>query len=90
MRKWRRSREWQISVATIFGLVGAAGVLMGCTSMETQAGEPRGDKAYLTGSRIPVRDGGTSNSVRSVNNRDAADAIDERSRIYIPPKGGPQ
>lgn len=90
MRKWRRSREWHLSVATICGLMGAAGVLVGCTSMEPQAGEPRGDRAYITGSRIPVRDGSTSNSVRSVNNRDAAETIDERSRIYIPPKGGPQ
>jgi hypothetical protein len=58
--------------------------------MDTQAGEAHGEKTYMTGSRIPVRDGSTSNSVRSVNSRDAADAIDERSRIYIPAKGGPQ
>ena len=89
MRKRSGWRRLQQAAGTIIGLASAASLLMGCASMETQSAEPRGDKTYTTGSRIPVRGGGTSNSVRSVSNRDAAETIDGGRSIFIPGKGGP-
>ena len=76
--------------AMILGATSAASLVAGCASTEPQTAERRDEKTYVTRSRIPMREGNTSNAVRSVDNRGAAESIEERSRIYIPPKGGPQ
>lgn len=89
MRKRSGWRGFQQAARTIIGLASAASLLVGCAMTEQQAGEAREDKTYMTGSRIPVRDGSTSNSVRSVGSKDAAEVIDGGRGILIPAKGGP-
>jgi hypothetical protein len=63
-----------------------------CTSVEQQSSaEPRADKTYNTGSRIPVRDGSGSGSVRSVEaTKEMQENINANSRVIgVPGKGGP-
>ena len=51
--------------------------------------QPPDDKAYVTGSRLPVRDNSSSASVKGIANKDAIDDMMNRaSQTYIPPKGG--
>jgi hypothetical protein len=68
----------------------AATVVAGCATTptsETAASEPD-DKAYVTGSRLPVRDNSTSASVKGIANKNAIDDMMNRaSQTYIPPKG---
>jgi uncharacterized protein YceK len=60
----------------------AAVSLAGCASVEQQqSAEPRAEKTYSTGSRIPVRDGSGSAAVKSVDNREATDAITQRGGV---------
>jgi len=56
--------------------------LAGYASVEQQqSAEPRAEKTYSTGSRIPVRDGSGSADVKSVDNKGAADAIMQRGGV---------
>jgi len=65
------------------------GFVAACASQEARtAAKPQEEKVYVTGSRIPVRSGGTSAAVRSIDNREAAGIINDHSGIYIPPKTG--
>jgi hypothetical protein len=67
----------------------AVTALFGCaTTPSPQVADSQDDKAYVTGSRLPVRDGGTSADVKGVGNKDAVDDL-RRGSVYIPPKGGP-
>lgn len=80
----RAMSTWTI----VFGLVGTLGlVAAGCASPDTQTAEPREDKTYVTGSRIPVRDGSTSASVKSVTLLNPSTIA---AGSIFPPKGGPQ
>ena len=66
----------------------AAIVVVGCASVATQTSEPQQDKTYVTGSRLPARDGGTSADVKSIGNKQGIDDMMQRGSIYLPPKGG--
>jgi len=68
----------------------AAAALVGCATTPTpQAADSPDDKAYVTGSRLPVRDNSTSADVKGITNKNAIDDMMNRgSGIYIPPKGG--
>ena len=68
----------------------AVTALFGCaTAPNPQVAESQDDKAYVTGSRLPVRDGSTSANVKGITNKDSIDDMLNRgSTIYIPPKGG--
>lgn len=67
----------------------AAASAVSCTSVEQQSAEPRAEKTYNTGSRIPVRDGSGSASVTSVEaTKETAEDISARGRIVVPGKGG--
>lgn len=47
-------------------------------------------QAYVTGSRLPVRDNSTTANVKGIANKNAVDDMMNRgSSVYIPPKGGP-
>ena len=77
-----------------YGLLAAAVgavALVACTSVETQqqqSGENKPDKTYVTGSRIPVREGSTSASVRSVESKQGVDdMMQNRGAIGAGPKG---
>ena len=79
--------RYQLILATI-----AATFVAGCatTPPQTAANESPDDKAYVTGSRLPVRDNSTTANVKGVANKNAIDDMLGRgSSIYIPPKGGP-
>jgi hypothetical protein len=71
------------------GLVIAVDLAAGCASPEPQTAQTRNDKVFTTGSRIPVRDGNTSAPVKSIDNREATQIINDHSQINIPPKNGP-
>ena len=77
-----------------YGLVAgvlAAVAMVACTTASTNdpqaSGENKQDKAYVTGSRLPVRDGSGSSDVKSVGNRQDIDSM-SRSQVNSPPKGG--
>jgi hypothetical protein len=63
---------------------------VGCAGVEQQqSAEPRAEKTYNTGSRIPVRDGSGSGSVRSVEaTKETTDDIAAKSRVVVPGRGG--
>lgn len=69
----------------------AVTALFGCATAPTApTGESPDDKAYVTGSRLPVRDGSTAANVKGVTSKEGIDDMLNRgSTIYIPPKGGP-
>lgn len=75
---------------TILAAVAVA-ALFGCATAPTPpTAESQDDKAYVTGSRLPVRDGSTSANVKGVTSKEGIDDMLNRgSTIYIPPKGGP-
>ena len=65
----------------------AAISVAGCASVEQQqSAEPKAEKTYSTGSRLPVRDGSGSTRVTAVENK--VDIQDIGSRTGIAP-GGP-
>ena len=66
----------------------AAVSVVGCTSVEQQqSAEPRGEKVYNTGSRIPL--GGGSSPVRSVTpTKETQEDINAGSRVGPEGKGG--
>jgi len=56
--------------------------VVGCASVEQQSAELRAEKTYNTGSRIPVRDGSGSGSVKSIEmTKETAEDIGARSGI---------
>jgi hypothetical protein len=76
-----------------YGLMAAAlgaVALVACTSVETQqqSSENKPDKTYITGSRIPVHEGSSSASVRSVESKQGVDdMMQNRGAIGAGPKG---
>lgn len=66
----------------------AATVVAGCATAPTQTADAESpdDKAYVTGSRLPVRDNSTSANVKGITDKKS---IDEMTRPggYISPKG---
>ena len=76
-----------------YGLLAAAlgaVAMAACTSVEPQqqSGENKPDKTYITGSRIPVREGSGSASVKSIDNKQGVDdMMQNRGAIGAGPKG---
>jgi hypothetical protein len=64
-----------------------ATTFVGCAPPDTRnaSTEPQ-ERTTVTGSRIPVRGGGSAD-VKAVDSRDAADSL-RRGTPYIPPKAG--
>jgi hypothetical protein len=77
-----RSYLLPVTIAVIF--------VAGCASMDPNSAEPRPDKRYVTGSRLPAHDGNTSADVKSIDSKDAIDDVMQRRNISIPGKGAPQ
>jgi uncharacterized protein YceK len=67
----------------------AATVVAGCATAPTQtaATESPDDKAYVTGSRIPVRDNSTTSNVKGISDKHGIDTM-MAPGAYIPPKAG--
>ena len=66
----------------------AATFIAGCASVPPQRSEPQQDKGYVTGSRLPARDGDSSASVKSIENKQGIDDMMQRGNIIVPQKGG--
>jgi hypothetical protein len=66
----------------------AATVVAGCATAppQTVAAESADDKAYVTGSRLPVRDNSTSANVKGITDKQSIDDM-VRPSGYISPKG---
>jgi hypothetical protein len=63
--------------------------LFGCAPMDNKPGDPAEEKTHITGSRLPVRDGATSASVDSSDQRNSAiGGWVPAGNVSIPPKGG--
>ena len=69
----------------------AAVSVASCASVEQQqSAEPREEKVYNTGSRIPIRYGDGSASVQSVTStKETQEEISAGSRVVVPGRGGP-
>ena len=64
--------------------------LLACAAPDPRASAPASDdKVYTTGSRIPVRQGGGSAAVRSIDSKQDVDESMQNRSIYVPGKGGP-
>ena len=50
-----------------------------------QAAESQEDKGYVTGSRIPVRNGATTADVKGISGKDAMDAARRNTTAPAPP-----
>lgn len=65
----------------------AVTALVGCATTPTpQAADSPDDKAYVTGSRLPVRDNSSSANVKGITNKSAIDSMMTPGG-YVPPKG---
>jgi hypothetical protein len=53
-----------------------------------QASQSQEDKGYVTGSRLPTRNGGTAADVKGVSGRDAMDEMRRNSTAPPPPMPG--
>ena len=73
----------------------AAAAVAACSTVEPQpsastqpSASNQDDKAYVTGSRIPVKGGGTGSEVQAVGNRQGIDAMMRSSGSSSPPNPG--
>jgi hypothetical protein len=60
----------------------------GCATAPTPVPVSQDDKTYVTGSRLPARDGDSSSTVNSTSSKQGIDDMMQRGNIIIPPKGG--
>jgi len=70
----------------------AAAVVAACATPNPNpqvAAESQDDKNYVTGSRLPVRHGGTTADVKAVAGKDAMDEMRRNTTVSAPPKIGP-
>jgi hypothetical protein len=79
----RRMNRYHLLFAAV-----AATFVAGCATAPTPAPVGQDDKTYVTGSRLPARDGDSSSTVNSTSNKQNIDDMMQRGSIIIPPKGG--
>jgi hypothetical protein len=77
-----RSYLLPVAVAAIF--------VAGCASTEPNSAEPRSEKRYVTGSRIPAPEGTSSADVKSIESKEGVDEAMRGRSIVVPGKGSPQ
>jgi hypothetical protein len=67
-----------------------AALSVGCAAVDRQqSAEPKEDKEYVTGSRIPVRDHGSGSEVQGVNSKQGIDNMMRGTgATSAPPRGG--
>jgi hypothetical protein len=68
----------------------AAILVAGCASTDPNSAEPRSEKRYVTGSRIPSPEGNTSANVKSIESKEGIDDAMQGRNITMPGKGSPQ
>ena len=74
----------------LFPIAIAAVLAAGCAPMDQKSAsaEPSSDKDYVTGSRLPARDRGSSSYVTGIENRQDIDEAMRGSNTVAPAKGG--
>ncbi|TMH62535.1 MAG: hypothetical protein E6H55_08000 [Betaproteobacteria bacterium] len=77
-----RSDLLPVTIAAIF--------VVGCASTQPNSAEPRSEKRYVTGSRIPAPDGTSSADIKSIEGKQGVDDALRGRDIVLPLKGGPQ
>ena len=77
-----RSHLLAVALAAIF--------VAGCASTDPNSAEPRSEKRYVTGSRIPAPEGTTSANVKSIESKEGIDDAMQGRSITAPGKGGTQ
>jgi hypothetical protein len=60
----------------------------GCATPPAGTPVAQEDRTYVTGSRLPARDGDTSSTVNGTSSTQDIQDTMQRSNIVIPPKGG--
>jgi hypothetical protein len=70
-------------VATI-----ALAFVAGCASVNTPAADSGDGGTKVTGSRIPVRNAGTTSDVKTITSKEGIDDMMRNRDIFIPPKAG--
>jgi len=66
----------------------ALGFVAGCASVNTPTADSGDGGTKVTGSRIPVRNGGTTSDVKTITNKEGIDDMMRNRDIFLPPKGG--
>jgi predicted methyltransferase MtxX (methanogen marker protein 4) len=64
--------------------------IAGCAAPGAPVPVSQDDKTFVTGSRLPSRDGETTNSVSATANQSNINDAMQRGNIVVPPKGGPR
>jgi hypothetical protein len=60
----------------------------GCASVNTRTADSGDGGTVVTGSRIPVRNGGITSDVKTITNKEGIDDMMRNRDIFIPPKAG--
>jgi hypothetical protein len=66
----------------------ALAFVAGCASVNTPTADSGDGGTKMTGSRIPVRNGGATSDVKTTTNKNAIDDMMRNRDIFIPPQGG--
>ena len=74
-----------VLAAVAFSVVAACATPNPPNQQDQQSQE---DKGYVTGSRLPVRNGGTAADVKGISGKDAMDAMRRNSTAPAPPMPG--
>ena len=77
-----RSHLLAVAIAALF--------VAGCASPDPNSAEPRSEKRYVTGSRIPAPEGNSSADVKSTESKEAIDDALRGRNIVWHAKGGAQ
>jgi hypothetical protein len=80
--RMNRSYLLPVTIAAIF--------VAGCASTDPNSAEPRSEKRYVTGSRIPAPEGTSSADVKSIESKEGVDEAMRGRSITVPGKGGTQ
>ena len=74
-----RSHLLPVTLAAIF--------VAGCASTDPNSAEPRSEKRYVTGSRIPASEGTGSADIKSIEGKEGVDEALRGRNISGPAKG---
>jgi hypothetical protein len=75
-----RSYLLPIAIAAVF--------VAGCAAMDQKSAEPQPEKDYVTGSRLPARDHGSSSAVKGIESKEGIDDMMRQGNVAAPAKVG--
>jgi hypothetical protein len=74
-----RSYLLPVAIAAVF--------VAGCAAMDQKSAEPQPEKDYVTGSRLPARDRGSSSYVQGIENKQGIEEMIRGKGAAGPPPG---